>query len=71
MVIAPAAVVATTMLTNVLVPTAPVPRLQVTVVVPVQLGLEADGTNVTPAGRVSVMIALVAGLGPLFVAVKV
>ena len=71
LVIVPAVVAVTTMLTEVLAPTAPVPRLQVMVVVPVQLALEAVGTKVTPAGRVSVMIALVAGLGPLFVAVKV
>ena len=49
-----------------------VPRLQVTVLVPLQLPwLGVADTNVTPAGKVSVTVTPVALFGPLFVTVIV
>jgi len=58
----------TRMLAMAELPTARLPKLQVTVVVPEHepcVGLAE--TNVTPAGRVSVNIVFVAGDGPRFV----
>jgi hypothetical protein len=59
----------TRMLTIAEAPVARFPRLQVTVVVPVQGRpcVELTELKVMPAGRASVSAALVAGDGPLFV----
>src|SRR5215467_4736337 len=53
-----------------LLPAARVPRLQVTVAVPVQVPCEAvEDTNVTPAGSVSVTVTPVAAVLPVWEAV--
>ena len=69
MVVAVAGVV--TVIVNVaLAPAASEPTVQVTVPETLVQPVEAE-TNVTPAGRVSVTLTPVAGLGPLFLAVTV
>jgi hypothetical protein len=68
----PATVGVTTIVTVALAPLARVPRVQVMVLVPLQLPWLADEeTNVTPEGRVSVTATPVAVLGPLLVTVMV
>ena len=58
----------TLIVTPALAPTARLPRLHVTVVVPLHAPCVADEEiNVTPAGRASVVVTFVALAGPLFV----
>ena len=60
----PAAVGVTTRLTVALVPAAIVPRLQTMVLVPVQLPwLGVAETKFTPAGKISVIVAVIDKLG--------
>jgi len=67
-VIAPVAVAVTARETEALAPFASVPRLQVTVVVPVQVPwLGVAETNVRPAGSTSVNVTPVEFDGPLLV----
>ena len=59
-----------TMLTVAALPLARVPRLQVTVVVPLQVPcVGVAETKVTPAGNGSVTVTFVAGEGPVLVAI--
>ena len=68
----PAAVGATTIVTVVLAPLVKSPRLQVTVLVPLQVPwLGVAETKLTPGGKVSVITTPVAASGPLFMTVMV
>jgi hypothetical protein len=57
-----------TIVIGTLVPFASVPIVQVTVLVPLQLGEDEPGTKVTPLGSASVIFTPVASTGPLLVA---
>src|SRR6266571_403842 len=58
----------TTMLATAELPLARLPKLQITVAVPLHVPcVGVAGPKVTPAGRVSVTVTLVAGDGPLLV----
>src|SRR6266478_2884495 len=71
-VIEPAAVAVTTKETEAVAPFARVPKLQVTVVVPVQMPwLGVTETNARPAGRTSVNVTPVEFAGPLLVTAMV
>jgi len=72
LVMLPATVGVTTMVTVALLPLASDPRVQVTVLVPLQAPWLADAeTNVTPAGSVSVTVTPEAEDGPLLLTVRV
>lgn len=72
LVMLPAAVGLTTIVTVAVAAFGSVPMLQETVVVPEHVPcVEAAETNVGPAGSVSVRVTLVAGDGPLLVTVRV
>src|SRR5687767_336768 len=65
----PCAVGVTVIVITALVPDTRLPKLHVTVVVPLHVPWVADDDpKVTPAGKVSVMMTFVAAAGPLFVA---
>ena len=68
----PAVVGVTTKLTVALLPAAIKPRLQLTVLVPVQLPwLGVAETKFTPAGKISVIVAVIERLGSTLVTVMV